>query len=1071
MNRPRRLLVEALEPRQLLSAVKATTQKAPTDDGGNTFAAATPIKLSSTGTYTQAYKINRVGDVDYFSFTSPVTAASPTTNARLVIREVPGPGAMFPAVLSVYGKSQNLLKSIYNDPVYPDSSASFTARAVIPVSKGSLYYVEAEAYPGCVGNYQLQISVDNVTDVIPGSSSATPQAPPPTAVTLANGAGGQAGTINYPGDVDVFSYTASVTGNLTINEKASAPQGSTSALGTVLSVFDTNGNLVSPVPGLPVSAGSQTISVMQGARSYIQAAGFANGTGGYVLQFSTLRAPADNTFATANCVVVPVDPTNSLQDPLLAVAGSVAIPGDVSFYKFVAPVTGQITIQQTADTGSPLDSYLYVYDADQRLLWKNDDSGVSSTGGLSKDSLVTVSVTAGATYYAEAAGHNSSTGAYHLKFSTYCTTTADTANYPNSPTSTTNPATVIPPMSDASGLATGTATGAIDYVGDVHWFSFFVPQGAEPSVPMNFRETAGSSLLAPHIYVYDANLNPLGNAAAALGGSATVASLSFNPGQTYYIEATGDGLSAGAYTIQCFSTVPYFLGLHDPALIALVKQLYAKDGMITRLDMIQILDSTVSTTGPVTTTGELSAYDFTDLKTLVSPSAAAALKMPGYVQTLATDVIDGNTANSVATYPAVKVESTDPPIVPAAFQGTVVGNLRAYVPGTVIGTQYQMLTLVGKWFLGTDRPTPDFHPAEPPDFTLVFTAAYSAQPAAGTLYNTTGDPAANPPIPPNTPSYEDLSQGALGDCYYLASLGAVAKTNPAAIENMILDNGDGTYTVRFYNAGVPDYVTVDKYLAVDPGTFPAGFGPGQGKLIFDGYGQDPASTKTVLWVPLLEKAYTEWNAEGYEEHGIMVDAWGDSQNHDGVNVYWGIGDGGWANAPCTQILGTTALGVSRWNWPISDQLLPADQQTLVAAIQSNEAVTFGTVGSPPLSTIVGGHEYVAIGYSAATQLFRLYNPWGTDATGQPGTDPEVDVTWAELQVNCDYYSIANDSQSVAISSPLAQAKIAARPSGSQQVDHLAGLWGLSLSASTTSATATRTPQDHARLVDLALLDF
>src|SRR5205085_9952992 len=47
------------------------------------------------------------------------------------------------------------------------------------------------------------------------------------------------------------------------------------------------------------------------------------------------------------------------------------------------------------------------------------------------------------------------------------------------------------------------------------------------------------------------------------------------------------------------------------------------------------------------------------------------------------------------------------------------------------------------------------------------------------------------------PSIDDVRQGAAGDCYYLASLAAVAKTNPSIIRNHIADLGDGTYAVQF----------------------------------------------------------------------------------------------------------------------------------------------------------------------------------------------------------------------------------------------------------------------------------
>ncbi len=41
-------------------------------------------------------------------------------------------------------------------------------------------------------------------------------------------------------------------------------------------------------------------------------------------------------------------------------------------------------------------------------------------------------------------------------------------------------------------------------------------------------------------------------------------------------------------------------------------------------------------------------------------------------------------------------------------------------------------------------------------------------------------------------------QGELGDCYFISSLGTIANEDPAAIEDMFINNGDGTYTVRFY---------------------------------------------------------------------------------------------------------------------------------------------------------------------------------------------------------------------------------------------------------------------------------
>ncbi len=44
----------------------------------------------------------------------------------------------------------------------------------------------------------------------------------------------------------------------------------------------------------------------------------------------------------------------------------------------------------------------------------------------------------------------------------------------------------------------------------------------------------------------------------------------------------------------------------------------------------------------------------------------------------------------------------------------------------------------------------------------------------------------------------DVAQGALGDCYLMAGMLAVARSNPQLIQDLIVDNGDGTFAVTLY---------------------------------------------------------------------------------------------------------------------------------------------------------------------------------------------------------------------------------------------------------------------------------
>ena len=242
-----------------------------------------------------------------------------------------------------------------------------------------------------------------------------------------------------------------------------------------------------------------------------------------------------------------------------------------------------------------------------------------------------------------------------------------------------------------------------------------------------------------------------------------------------------------------------FDGILTPALSTLTQSLDA-DGSINRTDMIQILRTAETLGGGVVTQGVMA-----DLKTLLSD--ASQLNMPGYVQVLAGDIINGNAAN-------------------AHYQGQSLGNLAVGSSATTLDD------LIGKWFLGTDVPSTGGY-------------AYSTINVTGSIFAT-------------APSHLSEDQGELGDCYLISSLGTIADSSPSAIQNMIIDKGVDattglhTWTVRFYNGSTPDYVTVDNKLPTSGGS-----------LVFDGYGEG-TTNPAGLWIALIEKAYAQWNETGKE---------------------------------------------------------------------------------------------------------------------------------------------------------------------------------------------------------------
>lgn len=325
--------------------------------------------------------------------------------------------------------------------------------------------------------------------------------------------------------------------------------------------------------------------------------------------------------------------------------------------------------------------------------------------------------------------------------------------------------------------------------------------------------------------------------------------------------------------------------------------------------------------------GSVNTAELNDLKNLVNN--AAKYKMPDYVKVLASDVVFGNRANTVTLK---------------------AGSSAA-----------QLNSLIDKWFYGTDRPT-------------LTSSSLSYRVSSGTLFN-------------GNPSYMDEHQGALGDCYFVSTLGIIASKTPDAIRNMFIDNLDGTYTVRFFTGvygafmnsdnsisdgfksgvGTADYVTVDKQFA----------STSSGKFAYSNAGASISSTTTSLWLALAEKAYAQWNATGKSGRSTVA------------NSYASI-EGGWMSVVSAQVLGYNASNFS---------LSSFDKQKLIDLLNAGNAITIGTKATGQTSTLVGAHAYSVIGYDANTDQFQLHNPWGTQHPGG--------MSYSQLQAECTYFVVAD----------------------------------------------------------------
>jgi Flp pilus assembly pilin Flp len=193
----------------------------------------------------------------------------------------------------------------------------------------------------------------------------------------------------------------------------------------------------------------------------------------------------------------------------------------------------------------------------------------------------------------------------------------------------------------------------------------------------------------------------------------------------------------------------------------------------------------------------------------------------------------------------------------------------------------------------------------------------------------------------------DLSQGQLGDCYFVATLAAFAHKNPGVLEQGIKDNGDGTYTVTFYDRGV--FGTSKVEIKVTP-EFPNK----DGRWVFIKPG-DVDGSKSELWPMLYEKAYAQWKG-GYKA----------------------IGGGGFPDNVMSDITGqssssTNTTGIFS-DMSFSDFADRFDGNVTVAATQNKDDAKGKAVFED--GRLVANHAYWVESVDRDKQTVTVRNPWG-----------------------------------------------------------------------------------------------
>ncbi|WP_395714561.1 Calx-beta domain-containing protein [Reyranella sp.] len=350
----------------------------------------------------------------------------------------------------------------------------------------------------------------------------------------------------------------------------------------------------------------------------------------------------------------------------------------------------------------------------------------------------------------------------------------------------------------------------------------------------------------------------------------------------------------------------------------------AADAVVSYQEMLAMLEATVA--------GGITVSEHADLKLVYTNYAP--LFASDYLKSISYSVIYSNPANAKWWGGVQKIADVAP-----------LGDMAAGM------TELNGERLIGKWFLGKDLPM-----AVVGGDTASGTAAkgvYSYATATGPLF-----------VDGVAPT--DINQGQAGDCYLMASLGAIADIDPSLIVSAFIDNGNGTWGVRFYLDGAPAYVTVDMSVPVKRGgTVPVA-------------SNETDSLAGEQWVTLFEKAYVDLNAQANIDNVL---------NWTGEKSYRAI-ENGWAS-PIRQVTNLGYTYYSSYYATIPDEFKTAEfvsadplayKQTIIDALAQGEIAwlaTFGTTyDTAGKKNLVAGHAFVIMGYDAATDSFLLRNPWG-----------------------------------------------------------------------------------------------
>jgi hypothetical protein len=204
-------------------------------------------------------------------------------------------------------------------------------------------------------------------------------------------------------------------------------------------------------------------------------------------------------------------------------------------------------------------------------------------------------------------------------------------------------------------------------------------------------------------------------------------------------------------------------------------------------------------------------------------------------------------------------------------------------------------------------------------------------------------------FPQSLPSFTATHQGALGDCPFVSTVGAVVYRNPADIKAMFKQNTDRSFVVTFGNGNAVRIAHLtDADIAMWSSAGPNG-----------------------LWFTVLEKAYRKSLVQSNKQAGDKP-----------ANIYEKF-----ASSHTVEIFsGHKIHKIELKEFKFDSHKLVSLRNALSNAQRENLLMKTGTPGEgggkakelPP--HVPHGHAFAILGYDNKSDLVEVWNPWGNSVT-------------------------------------------------------------------------------------------